>query len=218
MQKYWVVLFKNKERVKTLKRFVTLQKANTYFDFLTKNNNIIFDVKVENGVEVDFEIGLIDSDGVQKFPTYKTDSLGRQLKVIIDNEGMNILRISKYKKEELLYDIQLKKKINLNFFIKTYLSKTDLKVMSVLNNKVIVQRDESVFVFSLKNDSESIRFIQTLSSHFLIERRTDCLFVNDTSKPQKKYLLNLLSEKGFDKSIFYRKYTTFPSHKEQNEK
>jgi hypothetical protein len=85
-----------------------------------------------------------------------------------------------------------------------------LKVVSVLNNKIIVQKDDDIKLFSLKNEDDSMRFIESLSSYFLKNKRNDCLFVKDDSTPQRKYLLTLLSNSGYDKKVLYRKFTTFP--------
>ena len=70
--------------------------------------------------------------------------------------------------------------------------------------------DDDIKLFSLKNENDSMRFIESLSSYFLKNKRNDCLFVKDDSTPQRKYLLTLLSNSGYDKKVLYRKFTTFP--------
>ena len=84
-------------------------------------------------------------------------------------------------------------------------------MISVLNNKIVLQKDEDIKLFSLKNEHESSRFIDCLSSHFFKIKRGDCLFIKDFSSPQRKYLYNLLESNGFDKKVLYRKFTTYPS-------
>ena len=124
---------------------------------------------------------------------------------------MSILQIKPYRDEELLYDIQKKKKITSNDLIKIYLKGDGLKMVSVLNNKIVIQKDEDIKLFSLKNEQESSRFIDCLSSHFFKIKRGDCLFIKDYSSPQRKYLYSLLESNGFDKKVLYRKFTTYPS-------
>ena len=105
-----------------------------------------------------------------------------------------------------------KTKITLDEIL-NYLKGVDtLKVVYCLNNKVVIQKDEEFRLFSLKTEEESIRFIESLAERFYALKRKDCMFVTDTSTPQKKYLINLLSEKGFDKKMLYRKYTTYPRY------
>ena len=43
--------------------------------------------------------------------------------------------------------------------------------------------------------------------------RMDCLIVSETSKAQKKYLYEILSEMGIDKKLLYRTSTTFKERK-----
>jgi hypothetical protein len=76
--------------------------------------------------------------------------------------------------------------------------------------KVILQKDEEIDLFSLKNESECARFVESLSSHFFKTKRGDCLFIKDCSSPQRKYLYSLLESNGFDKKVLYRKFTTYP--------
>ena len=123
---------------------------------------------------------------------------------------MALKTIKPYRKEEFIFDIQKKKKIKINDFIKEYLSGEVLKMVSIINNKIVVQKNETISLFSLKNPDEASRFIDSLSNHFFKIKRADCLFVKDYSTPQKKYLFDLLEKNGIDKKILYRKFTTFP--------
>jgi hypothetical protein len=141
---------------------------------------------------------------------YLTDEFGRNIKVKIEEDNMSILTIRPYKEEDLIYDVVNKKKITTQEFIKKYLKGDGLKMVSVLNNKVVLQRDEKIDLFSLKNESECSRFVDCLSSYFFKIKRGDCLFIKDYSSPQRKYLYELLESNGFDKKVLYRKFTTYP--------
>ena len=121
---------------------------------------------------------------------------------------------SKFDKIEfLIFDVQKKKKITTKDLIKTYLKTDGLKMISVLNNKIVVQKDEDIKLFSLKNVKESSSFIDCLSSYFFKIKRGDCLFVKDYSIAQRKSLYQLLESSGIDKKILYRKFTTLPPSK-----
>ena len=211
MSNYLVVLFKNKKKKKIIKKFITLSRAKNYFDgLIEKSNEVIFEVLVENGKECKFELGLISLSSNQSSPVYMTDEFGRSIKVKLEENGMSILNLKPYRDEDLIYDVKNKKKITTQEFIKRYLKGDGLKMVSVLNNKVILQRDEKIDLFSLKNESECTRFVECLSSHFFKIKRGDCLFIKDCSSPQRKYLYELLESNGFDKKILYRKFTTYP--------
>lgn len=211
MANYLVVLFKNKTRKKIIKKFITLSRAKNYYKkMIQASEDVIFEVLVENGKECKFELGLIEMSVNQSAPVYMTDEFGRNIKVKLEDAGMSILLISPFKEEDLIYDVRNKVKITSQEFIKKYLRGDGLKMISVLNNKIILQKDEKIDLFSLKNESESNRFVESLSSYFFKIKRGDCLFIKDSSSPQRKYLYDLLETNGFDKKVLYRKFTTYP--------
>lgn len=214
MVNYLVVLFKNKKRKKIINKFVTFSRAKQYYDNLLKESNeVLFNVEIENGIETRYELGLIELSDNQLIPVYMTDEYGRSSKVKLEGDGMTLFNIGFYKKEEKIYDLTRNKKITTQQLIKTYLKGDGLKMISSLNNKIIVQEDEKINLFTLKSESESSRFIDCLSSHFFKIKRGDCLFVKDNSSAQRKYLFNLLESYGIDKKILYRKFTSLPPSK-----
>jgi hypothetical protein len=209
---YIVVLFKNKVRQRIIKKFVTSKKANDFFiNLINKNQNVIFDTQTENGKSVKYEIALLEKKGDTLFPIYTKDEFGRNIKLEFEDEDYNIVKISSYKEPELIQDYQTKNKISVETFINKYLSKDGLKMISKLNNKLLVQKDEEVFLFVLKNEFDCVRLIDSMIERFVKLKRGDCMFVNDTSPQQKKYLYKFLIEKGFDKKFLYRKETTYSS-------
>jgi hypothetical protein len=215
MGNYIIVLFKNKKKKRIIKKFVTLSRAKNYFKQLSsESNDVIFEVLVENGKDCKFELGLIEMSTNQSSPVYMTDEFGRSVKVKLEEGGMSILELVTYKEEELIYDVKKKTKITSQEFIKRYLKGDGLKMVSVLNNKVILQKDEEIDLFSLKNEEECTRFVESLSKYFFKIKRGDCLFIQDCSSPQRKYLYSLLESNGFDKKVLYRKFTTYP-HSQQ---
>jgi len=209
MVNYLVVLFKNKKRKKIINKFVTFSRAKQYYDKLLKESNeVIFNVEVENGMETRYELGLIELSNNQLIPVYMTDEYGRSSKVKLEGDGMTLFNIGYYKKEEKIYDLTKNKKMTTQELIKTYLKGDGLKMISSLNNKIIVQEDEKINLFTLKSEFESLRFIDSLSSYFFKIKRGDCLFVKDHSSAQRKYLFNMLESYGIDKKILYRKFTS----------
>jgi hypothetical protein len=206
-----VVLFKNKKRKRIIKKFVTLSKAKSFYNKkIQESNEVIFNVLVESGKECALELGIVELSSKQLIPIYMTDDMGRSVRVKLEDEGMTLFEISPYKKEETIYDLQKNKKITAQELIKNYLKGDGLKMISVLNNKIILQEDESFKLFSLKNEVECARFIDSISSYFFKIKRGDCLFIKDYSSAQRKYLYTLLESNGVDKKILYRKFTTYP--------
>ena len=214
MGNYIVVLFKNKKKKKIIKKFITFNRAKLFYDnLINKSQEVIFNVEVESGDECRYEIGLIEMSGKQLVPVYMTDEFGRSIKIKLDEEGMTLFQISQYKKEELIYDVKESKKITVYELIKKYLRGDGMKMVSVLNNKVVIQQEEKFYLFTLKNEQESSRFVDCLSLHFFKIKRGDCLFVKDYSSAQRKYLYGILESNGFSKKVLYRKFTTLPQSK-----
>ena len=212
MENYLVVLFKNKKRKRIIKKFITLSRAESFFNTLiSESDEVIFNVLVKNTKDCKLELSLVELSTNQSSPVYIMDEYGRIVRVKLEDSGMSILKIKPYREEELIFDIQKKKKITTKDLIKTYLKTDGLKMISVLNNKIVLQKDEDIKLFSLKNEKESSRFIDCLSLYFFKINRSDCLFIKDYSSPQRKYLYSLLESNGFDKKILYRKFTTYPS-------
>ena len=72
------------------------------------------------------------------------------------------MEISNYKIEETIYDVTKKEKITLNKFYENYIFKKGVILISKLNNKVVLQEDNNVYLFSLKNENESKRFVMSV--------------------------------------------------------
>jgi hypothetical protein len=214
MENYVVVLFKNKKKKKIIKKFITFSRAKQFYDkLIEESNEVLFEVKVEGGYECRYEVGIVEMSSKQLIPVYMTDEYGRNIKVKLDEDGMTLFKINTYKKEETIYDIREQKKITTQTFIKKYLKGDGLKMISVLNNKIVLQEDEKIHLFTLKSESESSRFVDNLSSYFFKIKRGDCLFIKDYSTAQRKSLYLLLESAGIDKKILYRKFTTLPQSK-----
>jgi predicted Fe-Mo cluster-binding NifX family protein len=211
MENYMVVLFKNKTKKKIIKKFITFKRAKSFYDNLVKeSNDVIFNVEVEAGKECKYEIGLVEMSSKQLVPVYMTDEFGRSIKVKLNEDGMTLFQINPYKKEELIYDIKDGKKITVQELIKKYLRGDGLKMVSVLNNKIVVQEEEKINLFTLKSEKESSRLVDCLSLYFFKIKRGDCLFIKDYSSTQRKYLYTLLESNGFSKRVLYRKFTYQP--------
>lgn len=216
MDNYQIILFKNKKKKKIIKGYSLEKYAQKKFDsLLDKSNKILFEVKYENFEECNYELGLLCLNEISNVENvYRTDELGRYEKVHIeDDTNYKIIKIQNYKIEEKMFDWQTNKRITVNQFIKTYLPKKNMKVVSTLNNKIVVQEDEIFSLFSLKNLEDSERFLISLESLFLNSGRRDCIFVRDYSITQRKWLYDILEKKGFDKNRLYRQLTTFAKRK-----
>ena len=211
---YLIVLFKNKVKKKIIKKFKTLKNADEYYKKLVNDSDeVVFDKKYENGFKSNYEIALLGKKNVNKEVIYIKDDFGRQSKVDLQDDEFSIIKVLPYKIDEVFLDYETKKKINTNQFIKKYLSGVGLKMVSKLNNKIILQNDDVIKLFTFKNEEDSSRFIDNLSKVFISQKKIDCMFVKDSSTSQRKYLYNILVNYGFPKSYLFRQSTTFPVKK-----
>lgn len=214
MENYLVVLFKNKTKKRIINKFVTYKKAQTFYKNLIKEtDNVIFNKEIENGFPCKLELGLVELSNKQLFPIYMTDEMGRNVKVKLEDDNMTLVEIVQYKKEERLFDLQTNEKITTLELIKKYIKGDGIKMISTLNNKIIIQIDDKVSLFSLKSEQESGRFIDCLNNYFFKINRKDCIFVKDYSSAQRKYLFEILEGMGIDRKMLYRKFTTYPRPK-----
>jgi hypothetical protein len=207
---FLIVLFKYKTKKKIINKFITSKKAKNYYEnLLVKSNEVIFEKQFENGFKCNFELGLLEKTKSGETRYYK-DTLGRQIKIELDDDNYSILRVEQYKIEELIVDYKTKKKITSQQLIKQYLSGDGIKMISKINNKVVVQNDDEYNLFTLKNDFDSERFIDSLSIFFMKKGKRDCILVKDVSTAQRKYLYDILVSKGFPKTYLFRHSTTHP--------
>ena len=135
--------------------------------------------------------------------------MGRNNPVNLEDPEYVFLDIKSYKLEETIFDWQTKLKITLEQLIKKYCKSKDLKNIFTLHNKLCIQINEDVSTFSLKNKEESDRLLDALQNAFLELNRADAIFVRDVSNAQRKWLYQILEDKGFDKKRLYRLKTTF---------
>lgn len=206
---FLVVLFKNRKRKKIIKRFSTEKRAYDYFNSLIKSNQVDFEKRIENATEVDYELGLITSTTNVQKSLFVTDEMGRNNPVNLEHSDYVFLEIKKYKVEETIFDWQTSNKVTLSEIVENYCKTNELKNIFTLNNKVCIQINEDVFAFSLKDKDEAYRFLESFQDYFIQKSRTDAMFVRDISIAQRKWIYNMLEEKGFDKKRLYRLKTTF---------
>ena len=114
---YMVVLFKNKVRKKIINKFVTLDKAEEFFNKkIDENKEVYFDRRVENARDCSFTLCLLERKNDQFNSLFVRDQLGRQVKVELDDPEFKIMKVSDFKVEETIFDITSKEKITLKEF------------------------------------------------------------------------------------------------------
>jgi hypothetical protein len=208
---FQIVLFKNKIKKKIINKFKTLKKTVAQFNNLVEeSNDVIFPVKYENGHPSTYELAILEKRKSNNEKLFIKDEFGRQIKVDLDDNDFTINKIVFFDIEEEFLDYQTKKKINSKEFIQKYLKATGIKMISKLNNKVIVQINEDYKLFTFKNDSDANRFLDELGQYLRRINKNDCILVKDYSTIHRKYLYDILVKQGFPRSYLQRHSTTHP--------
>lgn len=212
MLDFQIVLFKNKVKRRIIKKYANKAKAEEFFNkMLEKSQKVLFEKKVVGGNPINLQIGLLQKKNNKTNPFYIRDEFGRNQKVDLDDSNYQIIKIENFREPELIFDQQNKKKITVESFIKKYLMGDGLKMISKLNNKMIVQNEELLSIFALKTDDEVHRLFDELFDYFKDIKKYDCMFVRDLDVAQRKYLYDFLTNKGISIDYLYRKETTYPS-------
>lgn len=208
---YLIVIFKNNIKSKLINKFITEDKAVNYFKGLKKKmESVIFPVEFKNGKSVKLELALLTNKPT-KNNLFLKDDIGRQIKINLSDENFTIKEILKYKEEEKFLEVRKNRKLDSLEFLEKFLNKTGIKMLSKLNNKVILQNDDKVDLFTFKNIKESERFLDCLQNYLFENNKKDCIIVKDVSITQRKYLYEILVNEGFNKKYLFRQSTTHPS-------
>ena len=212
--KFLIVLFKNNSKRKIINKFMTFERAKSYYNnLIVESEKTIFPEGYSNGKKIDYELAIISSEKKLEEVKFLKDQFGRQIKLELEDNNFKIIEIKPYKIEESFVDSKTKKKIDTKKFIEKYLKTTDIKLISKLNNKIILQNDDKINLFVLKNMDDADRFIDSLNNHLVKNKRFDCILVKDVSHTQRKFLYDLLSAEGYSKSYLLRQSTTHPTKK-----
>lgn len=206
---YSIILFKNKERYKIIKNYTKHKNAVDFFNKKMKeSDDVVFDIQTENGKKVRYELAILEKTSDKLFLAFKTDEFGRNVFINLDDPEYSIIKILDYNVPEKIFDIKKNQRISFEEFLKKYVKGGSLKVVSKLNNKIIVQEDDKFDLLSLKSEYDSNRFLDNLEKYLINNSLKNCMIVKDNSIEQKKYLYNILMEKGYDKKMLYRNSTT----------
>ena len=211
---YLVVLFKNKKRKKIIKSFVRKNYAENFFkERIKESEQVKFNVEVENSENCNYEIGLLSLIDDKQIPLFVQDDFGRNVKINLEDSDYKITKIEQYNIPEKIQDWQKNKRITYDDFFNHYFKDKELKNVFTINNKVVIQKDDNLNLFTLKNNNESKRFLKILQEDLVSQKRADGIFVTDNDTVQRKYIYDLLEKYGIDRKKLYRQSTTFSKRK-----
>lgn len=207
--KYFIVLFCNKKRVKVLYRCM---KRTTVYEYWREFKTQLVPpfLKIQGSKrkqELVYEIALIFPNNRWATATYVKDSLGRNTKAKIEDDKFRIKEILPYWQEELIYDLQTKKRIRYHEMVDKILPITEITQIFTLNKNLFVQIEDDVKMYGNKNLNDSDRLFELLKQDLLKKKKTNFMFVKDITTYQRKQLYKLLESKGFNRRELFRHYS-----------
>lgn len=211
--KYFIYLFCNKKRVRILYRCMTKNKVyELWHEYKTQPKPPF--VKLRGGgkkrkEELVYELALIFpmNRWVTKDSFFVRDSLGRNIEARLDDDKFRIKEIIPYWEEELIYDHDLKKRIRYYEMMKYITSITEVAQIFTLNNKLFVQVDDNIKLYSNKNIDDTIRLFEIVREDLIKRKMGNFIFVKDLTTHQRTLLYNLLESKGYKRTELFKHYS-----------
>ena len=204
---YQIVLFNNKSKKRIVATSRIFTNINKKYKEIHKKSNVIFPVKYNKKRECVFELALVCVGKCKKNQIHRRDELGRLTEVTMKNKKYQIIKIKPFDIEEKIYDHQLGRRIEFKELYDRYLNSKNIMQIYSLNNKIVIQNNDLFNLFSLKNVSESSRFLSCIKKYFTDNGKFNFLISRDLSTIQRKELYNLLETKGFCRKLLYKHYT-----------
>lgn len=211
--KYFIFLFCNKKKIKTLYKCMTKNKVYEMWREYKTQQKPQF-IKLRTGgkkrkEDLVYEIALIFpmNRWVSKDSFYIRDSLGRNIEARLDDDKKRIKEIFPYWEEELIYDYESKKRIRYHDMMEYILSITEIAQIFTLNNKLFVQVENDIRLFGNKNIDDTARLFELVRGNILKMKRGNFIFVKDLTTHQRTLLYNLLESKGYKRTELFRHYS-----------
>lgn len=207
--KYFIVLFCNKEKYKVLYKCMKKNTVYEYWHEYKTEKKPPF-VKLQGGKRnkvLHYELALIFPNNRWVTKTWVKDSLGRNQEAIIEDDKFRIKEIIPYWREELIYDLNSKKRIRYHEMMSYIESVTEIAQIFTLNNKLFVQVEDDVRMFGNKNIKDADRLMNIVKNDLLSKNRGNFIFVKDITTHQRSLLYEMLEKKGYKRRELFRHYS-----------
>lgn len=207
--KYFVVLFCNKKKIRVLAKSRTKNTIYDYwFEFRTQKRPPF--VKLQGGKRnrvLNYELGLIFPNNKWAIPTIIRDELGRNLEAKMVDNKFRIKELIPYWEEELIYDLETKKRIRYHQMMEIILQAQEIAQIFTLNNKLFLQVEDNVRMFGNKNIADADRLFEIVKSDLSKRGRGNFIFVKDITTHQRTQLYTMLESKGYKRTELFRHYS-----------
>lgn len=207
--KYHIVLFCNKKKVKVLYSCMKRTTVYEYWrEFRTERKPPYVKLQgAKRKQELVYELALIFPKTRWNSSVWVKDSLGRNVEAKIENDKYRIKEIIPYWREELIYDYENKKRIRYHEMMNYILPIKEIAQIFTLNNKLFVQIENEIRLFGNKNINDTERLFEAVKEELLRKNRGNFIFIKDITTHQRCLLYELLETKGYKRTELFRHYS-----------
>ena len=203
---YKIILYNSGNRIKIEGEFDTYGEAVVKYNKLLEENKVFFPKKyMWNGVKTDFELVLTGPKKSKKIDFFRNE-LGGLVEVTTKGDFV-VKKISEYEVEEEFRHKNTNEKIQFKDLIKLLMKSDSTKVVTSLNNKLVVEyyENDDVDLFVLKNNSDCVRLNNLVKDFVYNNGLGNFLFFDDPSKDNKIRLYDKIVEQlGVDRWYLIR--------------
>lgn len=207
--RYFIYIFRGKESKKLL--FKAAQKEtilDKWFELKTQKPPLFLrEIFGRKKQRLKNELVLVYPKNYRKKPLYSRDELGRLYEVKLNDDNFIIKEKIPYWEEEYIYDYETKKRIRFHELIDKLKTITEITQLYKLNNKLIVQNENQLFMFGNRNIYDSNRLYELLINYLTSKKIDNFLFSRDISTAQRSYLYDLLESKGISRKLLFKHYS-----------
>lgn len=207
--KYFVILFCNKKKVRVLAKSRTKNTIYDYwFEFRTQKKPPF--IKLQGGKRkqvLTYELGLIFPNNKWAIPTIIRDELGRNTEAKMVDKRFRIKELIPYWEEELIYDLESKKRIRYHQMMEVILKVEAIAQIFTLNNKIFLQVEDDIRMFGNKNIADADRLFEIVKSDLNKRGCGNFIFVKDITTHQRTQLYTMLESKGYKRTELFRHYS-----------
>lgn len=155
-----------------------------------------------------FELALVFPKTRWSTKTYSKDELGRNVEIKLDNDDKQRIKyLIPYWEEELIYDYDVKKRIHYHQMMYYINGIQDIAQIFTLNNKVIVQVEDTIKMYGNKNIDDANRLFETIKSDLLKRNKGNFIFIKDVTTHQRSLLYDFLEKRGYNREVLFRHYS-----------
>ena len=207
--KYYIILFCNKKKKRVIHKSAKRTTIMEVWRELKTQEKPYYTKKTsgKKRTELNFELALIYPHTRWSTKTYTKDGMGRNVEIKLNNEKLRIKEIIPYWEEELIYDFDAKERIRFHEMIKSISEIEEISQIFTLNNKIFVQNENLIKMYSNKNIDDTSRLFEIIKTELIKKKKNNYIYVRDITTHQRILLYDLLESKGYNRRELIKHYS-----------